>query len=424
MKKDFKQNNAITLIALVITIIVLLILAGVTIVTLTGDNGLITKASDAQKETLKAEGLEKIQVEIAGSYDNNGQIDTNQLRTNLQHIDGITTENDEPITNNTEIKLPMLVKINNNQYLIKSDGSTKAKFGIDEYDVATHPETYYGHYVTNYNSPNDAGIADANNQPGKWQIFMADDTNIYLIASNYITRKYTGTKNNVGFDYDTENKTEATATTMWFTSMMNQYNANSTTTDIPKILSRLDKQNIYHKWMNTQSNQTRNYYSEKSVASMLDIDLWSGYNNTIYAKYAIGGPTIEMFCKAYNDTRIENIALLETKDTNTENTNGYMIIKKGESDPATNTSGLKIGAKNILIDNMYFKSSTEGNFYWLASPAAGSRFNILYVNSSGTINHNGTYGSGPVGFRPLVCLNSNVHFVENSDGQTYSLELN
>ena len=37
-KKKFKDTKAITLIALVITIIVLLILAGVTIATLTGDN--------------------------------------------------------------------------------------------------------------------------------------------------------------------------------------------------------------------------------------------------------------------------------------------------------------------------------------------------------------------------------------------------
>ena len=40
-------NNGITLIALVITIIVLLILAGVTIATLTGDNGILTQANNA-----------------------------------------------------------------------------------------------------------------------------------------------------------------------------------------------------------------------------------------------------------------------------------------------------------------------------------------------------------------------------------------
>ena len=45
MKKKFKTESAITLIALVITIIVLLILAGVALATLTGENGILTKAT-------------------------------------------------------------------------------------------------------------------------------------------------------------------------------------------------------------------------------------------------------------------------------------------------------------------------------------------------------------------------------------------
>lgn len=43
-----KNNKGITLIALVVTIIVLLILAGVSIAMLTGDNGILTKASEAR----------------------------------------------------------------------------------------------------------------------------------------------------------------------------------------------------------------------------------------------------------------------------------------------------------------------------------------------------------------------------------------
>ena len=49
------RNKGITLIALVITIIVLLILAGVTIATLTGENGILTRANDAKTETEQAE---------------------------------------------------------------------------------------------------------------------------------------------------------------------------------------------------------------------------------------------------------------------------------------------------------------------------------------------------------------------------------
>lgn len=55
-----KKENGITLIALVITIIVLLILAGVSIAMLTGDNGILTKASNANDETRKAEIKEAI----------------------------------------------------------------------------------------------------------------------------------------------------------------------------------------------------------------------------------------------------------------------------------------------------------------------------------------------------------------------------
>ena len=67
--KKFKltknANNGITLIALVITIIVLLILAGVTIATLMGDNGILTKANDAKRETEIAEVKERAQLDIA-----------------------------------------------------------------------------------------------------------------------------------------------------------------------------------------------------------------------------------------------------------------------------------------------------------------------------------------------------------------------
>jgi len=44
-----KKNKGITLIALVLTIIVLLILAGVTIATLTGDNGILSQAKMHQR---------------------------------------------------------------------------------------------------------------------------------------------------------------------------------------------------------------------------------------------------------------------------------------------------------------------------------------------------------------------------------------
>lgn len=49
MKK--KNNKGITLIALVITIVILIILAGITISQLTGENGLFARAKQAKEDT-------------------------------------------------------------------------------------------------------------------------------------------------------------------------------------------------------------------------------------------------------------------------------------------------------------------------------------------------------------------------------------
>lgn len=59
-----RNQKGITLIALVITIIVLLILAGVSIAMLTGDNGILTQASRSKRETNTAEVLERVNMEL------------------------------------------------------------------------------------------------------------------------------------------------------------------------------------------------------------------------------------------------------------------------------------------------------------------------------------------------------------------------
>lgn len=62
--KSINKNKGITLIALVITIIVLLILAGISIATLTGDSGILKEASKAKEETKLGEVKEKVNLMI------------------------------------------------------------------------------------------------------------------------------------------------------------------------------------------------------------------------------------------------------------------------------------------------------------------------------------------------------------------------
>ena len=58
------KQNGITLIALIVTIIVLLILSGVTIATLTGENGILTSTMKAKEETEKSSDIEQINLLI------------------------------------------------------------------------------------------------------------------------------------------------------------------------------------------------------------------------------------------------------------------------------------------------------------------------------------------------------------------------
>ena len=77
------MKNGITLIALVITIIVLIILAMVTIAMLTGPNGLLNKAVEAQIANDKGEIQDRVETEVLGSINDDGKIDWDELEENI-----------------------------------------------------------------------------------------------------------------------------------------------------------------------------------------------------------------------------------------------------------------------------------------------------------------------------------------------------
>ena len=107
-KKSIKESNGITLIALVITIIVLLILAGVSISMLSGDNGILRQATNAKILTGKANIVEQAKLDILGQIaENKGQnISKDQLKIILnkyfENIDSLEIPND---LSDSDIKL-------------------------------------------------------------------------------------------------------------------------------------------------------------------------------------------------------------------------------------------------------------------------------------------------------------------------------
>ena len=96
MKEEIQQKKekGITLIALVITIIVLLILAGVTVATLTGDNGILTKANEAKESTeIETEKeIIKLAVLVASEKEDYKDISKEKLQNELEQLSGGKTE--------------------------------------------------------------------------------------------------------------------------------------------------------------------------------------------------------------------------------------------------------------------------------------------------------------------------------------------
>ena len=123
MKEFFKGKTGITLIALVITIIVLLILAGVTIAMLTGENGILTKTTEAKSETAKATAKEKVQTEVMASYGTDGKINLDQLNKNLQNISGIKYNGSAISDSNKIASLPAAVELDGYNILINASGT-------------------------------------------------------------------------------------------------------------------------------------------------------------------------------------------------------------------------------------------------------------------------------------------------------------
>ena len=125
-KKTEKLTNrkGITLIALVITIIVLLILAGVTISALSGDNGILTKAQEASENTKQANVEEKVKLAVQASYIEDGKINLEGLNNELKKIEGLTYNGSKISDTNKIISLPDTVNVDGYDVTINENGST------------------------------------------------------------------------------------------------------------------------------------------------------------------------------------------------------------------------------------------------------------------------------------------------------------
>ena len=121
-KTKFKENKGITLIALVVTIIVLLILAGISITMLTGQNGILNRAGEAKTTNGVAQSEELLKVSVMDALTRGtGELTDENLRKALSSNLGTEGE-DYEIVGSEDCGWTVTIKENEKDYKISSTG--------------------------------------------------------------------------------------------------------------------------------------------------------------------------------------------------------------------------------------------------------------------------------------------------------------
>ena len=236
-----KNNKAITLIALVVTIIVLIILAGVSISLVLGDNGIIEKAKEAKQNTEHAKIEEEMQVNETVDYLENlgesgyqgGNYDDPYIPIGFTHIEGTWnsgyTIKDKLgnefvwvpcVINQAKVKekdkvvtfgktLPNTSEATDVYYMYNNENLTiTGETGITADEIQTSVGIYGGFYIAKYEAGIQGDIENYNletkikvdgtvkplSQSGKglWNNIKREDA--IIVSKNMIDKEKTGSK--------------------------------------------------------------------------------------------------------------------------------------------------------------------------------------------------------------------------------------
>ena len=405
MKENLRKGNrGITLIALVITIIILLILAAVTIGALSGDNGILKNAADAKQETEKAQIIEQAKIDILGKQADNtsAELEKNEIK---EVLDIYFKEVPEDFTSDTV--LTTKEEYGNYEITVSEIyGGKIEEAGLTVGDMTEEQKKeLIGKYVTNYEPASNNAIVTEEGIPGKWMIFNIDDENIYLIASDYINTDYCPTKNGA-----TVTKSSSYPRGASFSGVYNQYAGSSDVTQVGKELN-------YDYFLNPEKAYTSTSSNMKAVAYMLDTNAWSGFREEGVAEYAIGGPTIELLFEAYNKAHPDDEYPNGKYKARAKSATGYEISTDGGEEGGNTWSDDITSSADYLNDSdPTFVINSTANAYgmWLASPSANLTGNVVYVTYYGFV-YGSNYSRIDYGFRPLVCLESRIELKKTGE---------
>lgn len=427
-KKYLKNTKGITIITLVITVVIMLILASVTI-TMSINGKLFEYSGEATQEINKVieaqqefvDGRIKIankwyaslndyllnnpikqgitiedtfSLGIKRKYDlSTHTAVTGQLNAALSEIDGTITwssDNKEVATVNDT---GLVTAVKEGKAIItasiKYDGVTYSdqclvtveKFKMTAKYIYDDLEDFLGKKVDYKGTYEDASTYGN----GEWEFFFADEKHIYIITKGYLKKAALDIKNYNG----TKDFTAANIETKYPALAAGIFDKTYDPTSVGNELKyESDRENM------------------KATQYLLDSTVWARYakDSDGFGEWAIGGPTLELFIKSYNAYYHEDETLESPSN------NGY-------PNPLSEDNSIPVGT--YLHHAVW--AQNESPDYWLAAQSAFKPDTVRNIYSTkckiGDNYHNMEHS-----YRPVVCLDSDVQLIWDSINEQYTLD--
>ena len=380
IKSKKKKNSGITLIALVITIVVLIILAGVSINLVLGNNGIITRAREARNNYQKAAEEEEASLALLEN-----EIDKYIPKNDDSKVDDVITYTDssgntKPLTKDTP-KSDYGTKIGNTT--ITNSENEEIKLDWYLFDVSDDGKTAYLVSTPTYWVPDTEKEVS-----GAWVPKLVSSSN-----SNTGAIRQAIQKKKSGTSWDSYTYEKAT------------YTPSDTTLNYFKSVNPL--------WSAQRGNTAFADMNENEQAAcyLADGDIFAGIKNQVNnadgnlkgkIQTLVGGASAEQWCTAYN--KQAEVINAPTKQITCEyqatNTPGYIYKVNGTAQ----NSGWYTNTDTIFGNDIYGAAHKNGNtsssnafynnsWWWLASPSSFGSGGVCYVNGSdSTLRYNYSRG--------------------------------
>ena len=410
----------------ILNIIVLLILAGVTIATLTGNNGIITRASKAKENTEKASENEKINLAVTSAKLN--ELSTESLTEELKNH-GLNIISNGSNINFKSISKGWIYNGEYEKYYITLNGEifivadrTGLKVGDYikyTYDIVNSDYIVDGKY-SGYSTTDSQSIKQE--QDLTWQILNIDEDTgeIVLIssssASNIIFQGASGYNNAVYLMNDICKEQYSNKSLGILAKCLSLDN-------IVDVMNPIGKKQVEDKLINGAEASYQFPYSYYPY--IYQYEFGSGIDSDTLLQEGVNGS------ESYNKL-IDNSYSIPTSFLNVKSTSVYKSLPKDWFTTETYIDGTNNPVYNLIFSSRSFLATRciglNANGYVEFGLQTISSYSSETINYSPIFLSNSTENTLSNLMRPIVTLNSNILIDLNSgDGETidsaYSISL-